>query len=88
MLQTLMQRRPSDDAPFRRDKQTVDDAFADGFFTGIEWTNPWKPGGPYYHHPDPRDHPDLIAYAQLTVDRHTAWHQGFKAAQMMLGDNG
>lgn len=77
-------RTPPHDAPFRRDKKTVDEARADGFATGSDWDAPWTPGGPYVYSFNQWEHPDLLAYAKLTKDRNTAWREGFQMARKLI----
>ena len=78
-------RRPSDDAPFRKDTKTVDDARAEGFVTGLEWNNDWYPGGPWVVPSSGSEHPEIIEYAKLSRDRNIAWHEGFRKGKALAG---
>ena len=75
----------SDDAPFRRDTATIEDARLDGFITGSDWNNPWMPGSPWAMSIDRSStaHPDIIACAELSKARHTAWLDGFQMARRL-----
>jgi hypothetical protein len=70
--------RPPRNAPFRKYTLTDSEVEQDGYETGLNWTNNYRPGGPWVPGYDVRrDHPDWVAYA-MTCERHNRlWLQGF-----------
>lgn len=68
-------------APYRHDSKTVEEAYTEGFITGLEWKHPWPPAGPYICREGRMSHPDWLEYCKLTRDRNVAWKDGFEAGR-------
>lgn len=57
---------------------TIEAAYLKGYKTGIKWTHPWEPGGPFALKDDITRDPDWRAYCKHTEAVRKHWLVGWK----------
>jgi hypothetical protein len=63
------------------DMNELDESYADGFETGQNWKESYRPGGPWFYHAEHRDSDKHKALAAQLRGQHDAWLQGFDDAR-------
>ena len=72
--------------PYKRDKITPEQAYADGAAVGRGWTDSYRPGGPWVPQATGCGHDiDWIAYCERKSECNRAWLRGFDEAPYCLG---
>lgn len=54
-----------------------EEAYAQGYDTGLHWSAPWRPGGPLVFEVSARDDLDFQAYCRATNKNNQEWNRGF-----------
>lgn len=57
---------------------TLESAFEDGYKTGLDWTESWVPGGPWFFYADIEDNFAFKTKARFSQDCNKAWLAGWK----------
>ncbi len=65
------------DAPFYKDKTTLEGSYRDGYSTGYTWTDSYRPGGPWVPRDGFSNDPDWIAYCNHKAACNREYLRGF-----------